>query len=74
MPEWLKGSLIIAVLGIWAIHAIVVGKVGTPYGTYSRAEEPELFYANAGLLIFMAFAGLFLLLIQLGVVPDFIHR
>jgi hypothetical protein len=74
MPEWLKGSLLIAVFAIWAGHALLVGKVGTPYGTYSRAEEPELFWANTCLLIFMGFVGLFLLLTQQGVIPDFMRR
>ena len=74
MPEWLKGSLIIGVFAIWAGHALVVGKVGTPYGTYSRAKQPELFWANTCCLVFMGLAGLFLLLTQQGVIPDFIGR
>jgi hypothetical protein len=74
VPEWVKGSLIVACLAIYTIAGLLSGKVTTPYGTYSRTEKPEIFFATVGLVSFLIVAVIFITLAEYGLVPNFTGR
>lgn len=73
MPEWVKGLFLIAILGAWISYMLITGKMATLYGIRTRDNEPGSYYSYLFILILLLTTCLFILLTQLGIIPDFMR-
>jgi hypothetical protein len=74
MPEPVRDALITLVLLAVIIGSFYFGALPTPYGTVTRRERPEAFYALIGMFLLMLLTSVYILCIQLDLIPNLLAR
>jgi hypothetical protein len=74
MSEPASGALLIIFLLAVLIGSLYFGALPTPYGTVVRRERPEAFYAFIGTLCLMLLTSVYILSVQLDLIPNLLAR